>query len=58
MNFLKNKYKSYEEGLKAYLEWKESYLEPNDEVSERDIKNWTAAFKALWEKEDLQEAWD
>ena len=58
-NFLRNKYKSYEEGLAEYLEWKESFLEPYEKpADEIDISSWTASFKALWEREELKEVWD
>ena len=54
-NYLRNKYKSYEEGLAAYLEWEESYLEPNEKpATEKDLAIWTATFKYLWEKDDLK----
>ena len=54
MNFLREKYKSSEEGLAAYLEWEESMLEPYDRpATELDKEMWTESFKRLWEKEEL-----
>lgn len=54
MNYLREKYKSYEEGLAAYLEWEESMLEPNEKpATEQDKAIWTKSFKRLWEKEEL-----
>lgn len=54
MNFLREKYKSFEEGLAAYLEWEESMLERYDRpATELDKEMWTKSFKRLWEKEEL-----
>ena len=58
MNFLREKYKNYEEGLEEYLDWKESQLEPSDTVTEKDIQAWTGMFKTLWEQKELQAIWD
>ena len=58
-NFLKNKYKSFEEGLVDYLDWKESWLEPYDKpVSEEEKASWAARFRDLWDLEELTEVWN
>ena len=55
-NYLRNKYKSFEEGLAAYLKWEEGYLEPNERpATEDDIELWTDSFKRLWDREELSE---
>ena len=59
MIFLREQYKTFEEGLKDYIKWKEGWLEPYEKpADEEDIAMWTASFKALWEMEDLHEVWN
>ena len=56
MNFLKNKYRNYKEGLEDFLSQKQSmerdcgnYQPPTKE----DIERWTNTFQTFWEMEKL-----
>ena len=57
MNFLKEKYKNYEDGLKDFLSQKQSmerdcgnHLPPTKEDTER----WTNTFQYFWNLEELE----
>ena len=58
MNFLKEKFKSYEEGLEDFLEWKTGWLEPADRADEKYyqecLKRWEKDFERYWNMENLE----
>ena len=57
MNALRNKYKSYEEGLEAWLEANKAiYSEPClGPWTEEDVQRETEAFKEMWDDPNLTE---
>jgi hypothetical protein len=57
MNALRHKYKSYEEGLKAWLEANEAiYSEPSmGGWSKEDEETLTVAFQEMWNDPNLTE---
>lgn len=53
MNFLREKFNTYEEGEEDYVEWKMGLTDGGPPPDEDEIESWRKRFRQYWEQEDL-----